>query len=165
MKKYIFAAVAALATSVCVAGETHFLQVNFNDESTSMVEYAFSQAPEATFDGSEVVIKAEELLGEEIIEVRYEMADVKSLTIRTEKSAVEHVADDVQSVCIYITDVDLTMTGLNGGVELSVFDTAGRLAAQTQADAEGKATISIASLVNGVYVASTPQHSFKFIKK
>lgn len=93
------------------------------------------------------------------------MADVKSLTIRTEKSAVEHVADDVQSVRIYITDVDLTMTGLNGGVELSVFDTAGRLSAQTQADAEGKATISIASLVNGVYVASTPQHSFKFIKK
>ncbi len=165
MKKYIFAAVAALATSVCVAAETHYLQVNFNDESTSMVEYAFSQAPEASFEGSEVVIKAEELLGEEIVEARYEMADVKSLTIRTEKSAVDHVAEDVENVRIYLTDTELTMTGLSDGAELSIFDTAGRLAKKVAADADGKATVSIASLVNGVYVASTPQHSFKFIKK
>lgn len=165
MKRYIIAAIAALATNVCIYAETHFLQVNFNNESEAMVEYAFNQSPEAVFSGSELVIMANEDSGAGKVEARYEMSDIKSLTIRTDMSGVEDVIDEVKSLRIYMTSTDLTITGLGFGSELSIYDTAGRLATRVSADSDGRAVVSIASLDNGVYIATTPQHSFKFIKK
>lgn len=159
MKKYILAAAAALAMSATGFAQTYYLQVNLNDASEP-IEYGFSQMPVATFADDELVIKAET-----DVEARYKMEAVKNLTIRADYTGVKEVTDGAAALTVFLTSTELTVGGLNESDRLEIYDIAGRMATRVYADAAGQAVASIAGLTPGVYVASTPRHSFKFIKK
>lgn len=160
MKKYIFAVLLALAlmpSALVHASSSYSLLVNTVDGNT--VEYDFEYLPVATFEG-DVMIISDDRSAEG---TRYAMDNVKNMTIKSSTSGVENVAETNHIIVSTANDI-LTVSGIEPGTNLMIFDAAGRLVANAVANDEEFASVNIGNLGKGVYVVSTPKNSFKFIR-
>lgn len=159
MKKYIVAAMMAVAAVFGAAAQSssdYALQVN--TRGGGVVEYAFEYTPEITFDGDEVVI-----IDEDMAEgMRFNMADILNLTIK--KPSVG-VADAVKAdMTIAVTKETLSVNGLAEGAVVAVYNMSGALVASATAGNDGAVAIAVDGLGKGVFVATMPGNSFKFIR-
>lgn len=160
MKKHIFAALLALAlapAAIVEADNSYSLLVNTLDGNT--VEYAFEYLPVTTFEGDEMIITDDRSAES----MRYAMDNVLNMTIKSVDTGVEMVADR-NHIRISTLNGLLTVAGVEAGSGMTVYDAAGNIVASATADMNGCISINIANLGKGVYVATTPKHSFKFIR-
>ena len=161
MKKHIFAALIALAMAPCasVKAETSYsLFVNTVDGQT--VEYAFEYLPIATFEGDEMIITDDR----SIDGTRFAMDNVVNMTVKpSDTSAVGNI-DEAGHIKVSVAGDILTVSGLESGSRLVVYDASGKAVASAAADQHGIAGLNIGSLGKGVFVAAMSNYSFKFIR-
>ena len=161
MRKYIMAVLAVLATVVTAGAEQVFmpyiLQVNTADGNA--VQYKFADQPAATFADGTMTLKVETGAA-----VEFAMDDVTSMTLVADEAGVDNVTGDNAALAIAVTSQAITIDGMAAMSPVAVYDMNGRKVAAATSDAEGHATVDVDGLAGGVYVVSTPNHSFKFIK-
>lgn len=160
MKKHILAALLALAlvpSALVQASSSYSLLVNTVDGNT--VEYAFEYLPVATFEG-DVMIITDDRSAES---VRYAMENVRNMTIKSSTSGVENVAETNHIKVSTANDI-LTVSGIEPGSKLMIYDASGRLVANAVSDDAEFVSVNIGNLGKGVYVVSMPNNSFKFIR-
>lgn len=160
MKKYIFAALLALAfmpSIMAQASKSYSLLVNTTDGNT--VEYAFEYLPIATFEGDEMIITDDR----NVEGVRYAMDNVINMTIKSVETGIDQV-EESNGIKVSTSDGILRVSGVDADSRLMIYDTAGNLVASATADADGCVCVRISDLGKGVYVAALPKLSFKFIR-
>lgn len=161
MKKYIFAALFALAlacpSAVKADDASYSLLVNTADGLT--VEYDFEYLPIATFEGDVMIITDDR----NVNGTRFEMDNVVNMTFKAATSGVEALPD-TDHIKVSVANGQLSVRGLEADSGLVVFDVAGKVVASAFADPDGCASVNIEALGKGVYVASMPGYSFKFIR-
>ena len=101
--------------------------------------------------------------------VRYAYADVQRVVVESDVvSAVNEVVSDSnhQHVVFTLSANTLDVIGLAAGEQFAMYATDGKLVFSQKANAEGKASVSLASLQQGVYVVRTQGGiSYKLFKK
>lgn len=160
MKKHIFATLIALAlapSALLQASNSYTLLVNTTDGNT--VEYDFEYLPVATFEG-DVMIITDDRSKEGM---RYAMDNVINMTFKSEEAGVKEI-NEKNHIKISTSNGVLNVSGLDAGVNLVICDASGKIVTSAFADDAGSVSINIANLGKGVYVVSTPKHSFKFIR-
>lgn len=160
MKKHIFAALIALALAPFAslkADTSYSLLVNTVDGNT--VEYDFEYLPVATFEGDVMIITDDR--SADIM--RYEMDNVVNMTIKSASSGVDGVAVS-DHIKVSAANGKITVSGLESYSKMVVYDAAGSAVASATADLNGTVELNIENLGKGVYVASMPNYSFKFIR-
>lgn len=162
MKKYIYAAILAVVSAFSASAEDikdYFLLVNTNDGNA--VEFAFEYYPVATIEGDELVIK-DDLHAESI---RYNISDVKNLTLKgvPRPDSIDDVTGG-QLVKVSVTKQSVSISGLEEGATVNIYDISGKLVASAAAGADGSVVIAVDGLGSGIFVASMPGNTFKFIR-
>ena len=159
MKKYILGAMMAMASVFGLsAQDSSGYNLLVNTANGNVVKYAFEYCPTATFDGDEIVI-----IDEDHAEgMRYNMADIVNLTIGKPGTGIDKVM--AANLSIAVTKTALAVEGLAEGGVVSIYSVSGAQVAKGVAGADGKVVIAIDGLGSGVFVASMPGNSFKFIR-
>ncbi len=158
MKKIIIMAIAFVASSFGVFAQvSHSLLVNFKDG--KVVEYAFSDMPTVMFSGDNL-----EIISETGNDLPQPAADLKNFTFKTNGAGVEAVGEKSHVVVRY-DGATLAISGLSAASVVNVYSVAGTLCKNAKADADGAVSLDVRDLASGVYVASSQEHTFKFIKK
>lgn len=149
------AVVAAFAASA-QSDEGYSLLINTNDG--SVVEYEFQYYPVATFDGDEMVI-TDEWSAESM---RYNIDDIVNMTIKKPVVKVTEISDAHLKVAV--TKDTLRVSGLSEGASVTIFNLSGSIVASAVAGKDGSVNITVNGLGSGVFVATMPGNSFKFIR-
>ena len=160
MKKHIFAALIALALAsfVSIKAETSYsLLVNTTDGNT--LEYDFEYLPIATFEGDMMIITDDRSPEG----TRFAIDNIVNMTIKTTDTGVASIEGNNHIKVSAINGI-LAVTGLEAYSKLAIYDAAGKAVASATADQEGSVKLNIGNLGKGVYVASMPNYSFKFIR-
>lgn len=158
MKKHILAVMMTVAVALgAYAQNDYSLLVNMVNG--TVVEYAFEYCPVATFDGNELVISDDRSTES----MRCNMADVNNMTIKKPTVGVTEL-DAVSHLKIRLSGDSLLVAGLSEGAEVTVFDMSGVKVASALASAEGTVVVNVSGLGKGVFVASMPGNSFKFVR-
>ncbi len=159
MKKYIIAAMMAVASVFAASaenGDGYSLLINTGDG--NVVEYEFQYYPVATFDGDEMVI-TDEWSAESM---RYNIADIVNMTIKKPATGVAEVSNNHLKVAV--TKDNIRVTGLAEGASIAIYNMAGSMVASATAGKDGSVNIAVNGLGTGVFVATMPGNSFKFIR-
>ena len=161
MKKHIIAAFIALTAVPAFLAKadsaSYSLLVNTIDGNT--VEYAFEYLPVATFEGNEMIISDDRSSST----TRCVMDDVVNMTFQSKGMGVENIEGAALFKVSLVNDM-LNVAGLSEGESVVIYDATGKMAASATADSDGSVSINIGNLGKGVYVASMPKQSFKFIR-
>ena len=114
-----------------------------------------SQVPQVTFDGDDIVIRGDH-------ELRLAMSDVRHYVYSFDPSGVNVVKDDSPTI-VYGRD-RIIVTGRGDGGPVTVYSVNGAAVRRVTAPG-GEAVIPIEDLPQGVYVLTTGQSSYKFLKR
>lgn len=159
MKKYIFAVIALVAAVfTTAAAPTYDYTLLVNTKAGSTVEFAFVDYPTATFEGDEVIIADDAHLQD----VRFDMADIENFTF-SKTTGIDQVKAD-SDIQIRLTKEALAASGLKAGATVNIYNLTGTLVATARADADGNAYVALEGIGTGVFVASMPGTTFKFIR-
>ena len=155
MKKYILTALLLIAAAVTLKAE-ELSSFILNTKDDSKVEFRFASNP-VTFDEADLLITdASET------SVRYPMADVVNIVFSTYTSSVKDV--DADHIVVNLTRDLLTVSGLQAGDDVNIYNVDGALLAVAMADSDGSVALSLADLAAGVYIVNMPGKTFKFIR-
>lgn len=162
MKKTLAMLGAAFALSLSVfAGNPG---VTFLLRDGKKVSFAFAEKPVLAMSQSNLVVNVGG-----VQRVSYAYADVQRVLIDNDVvSGVDNavVSEKAQHVVFSVSANTLSVSGLAAHERIALYATDGRLAVNEQADAEGKASISLSSLQQGIYVVRTQNGiSYKLFKK
>lgn len=162
MKKVFAMLGAAFAFSLSVlAGSPG---VTFLLRNGNKVSFAFTEKPIVAMSESNLSVNVGG-----VQRVSYAYADVQRVLIDDDVvSAVDDVVvgDKAQHVVFTVTANTLSVMGLVANERIALYATDGKLVINEQADAEGKASISMSSLQQGIYVVRTQNGiSYKLFKK
>ena len=153
MKKYILTALLLIAAAVTLKAE-ELSSFILNTKDDSKVEFRFASNP---FDEADLLITdASET------SVRYPMADVVNIVFSTYTSSVKDV--DADHIVVNLTRDLLTVSGLQAGDDVNIYNVDGALLAVAMADSDGSVALSLADLAAGVYIVNMPGKTFKFIR-
>lgn len=128
------------------------------------VSFAFAEKPIVAINESYLAVHVGG-----VQRVSYAYADVQRVLI--EEDVVSGVDDvtvskEAQHVVFCVSDNTLSVSGLSAHERITLYATNGKLMVNEQADAEGKASISLSLLQKGVYVVGTQNGmSYKLFKK
>lgn len=124
------------------------------------MEYKFADSPVASIEGDDLKISFP-YSGETVL---HAIADITNLTFdKVEVNGIEGIFTK-GSVTFGLTRDLLETAGHPAGTTLRIYDMAGTLHAEATCDADGSASVSIASLGQGVYLVKAGNNSFKFIR-
>lgn len=129
------------------AAEQQFLTIIFQDGSKQ--SYTLNDRPKVTFDKTTLFVKAQE------VENNFALKDVhKFVFTDTPETGISAV--DGKVFRFSFTDGEnVVLEGHAAGTAVRLYDTAGKAVRNTSADAEGRATVSLAGLQAGVYMINT----------
>ena len=156
MKKYILTALLLIAAAVTLKAE-ELSSFILNTKDDSKVEFRFASNPVITFDEADLLITDASLTS-----VRYPMADVVNIVFSTYTSSVKDV--DADHIVVNLTRDLLTVSGLQAGDDVNIYNVDGALLAVAMADSDGSVALSLADLAAGVYIVNMPGKTFKFIR-
>lgn len=159
MKRYIIAITAALATAISASAVDYAHKLLVNKTDGTKVEYKFEDAPVASIEGDDLKISFQ--YSDET--VLHPIADIANLTFDKTEVGIEGIFTQ-GSVTFGLTRDLLEAAGLPAGTTVRIYDMAGMLHAEATCDADGVASVSIASLGQGVYLVKAGNNSFKFIR-
>lgn len=138
--------------------------VTFLLRSGQKVSFTFAEKPVVAFSADNLAVSVG---GTE--RVSYAYADVQRVFVEDDVvSAVGNVVanDKNQHVIFRLSDNQLEVSGLAARDQLSLYATDGKLMLTAQANAEGKVTVSLSALSQGVYVVRMQSGiSYKLFKK
>ena len=162
MKKVFAMLGAAFAFSLSVfAGNPG---VTFLLRNGNKVSFAFTEKPVVSMTDSILSVNVGG-----VQRVSYVYADVQRVLIDDDVvSGVDDVVvgDKAQHVVFTVTANTLSVSGLVTNECIALYATDGKLVISEQADAEGKASISMSSLQQGIYIVRTQNGiSYKLFKK
>lgn len=165
MKKFIFAAVAVLASVFGVSAENvvYAYKLIVNQKDGTSVEFKFEEEPVATLEGDDVKIT---LYAADDIDngVLFPIAQLQNFTFEKDAlSGVSEVASKAD-VSFGLTRTALQVAGLEAGQAVDIFSADGRQVARGICDANGNATIALEALPAGVYAVKAGKSTFKFIR-
>ena len=156
MKKYILTALLLIAAAVTLKAE-ELSSFILNTKDDSKVEFRFASNPVITFDEADLLITdASET------SVRYPMADVVNIVFSTYTSSVKDV--DADHIVVNLTRDLLTVSGLQAGDDVNIYNVDGALLAVAMADSDGSVALSLADLAAGGCIDNMPGKTFKFIR-
>lgn len=158
MKKYIFAALAVIASAFSASAQDYDYTLLVNTKEGNTVEFAFKYYPVATFDGDEVVIASDN----NIEDIRYNMGDIENFTFKKAPSGVQNV--NAADLRVKVTKEYMTVEGLEANAEVKLYNANGAMVAAATANAAGYVNIDLTGLGAGVFVAAMPGNTFKFIR-
>lgn len=160
MKKIIISvlAVVAFAFQGIAVEYTHSLIVTLT--SGDKVEYQFADEPVMTFDGENLQLDSN--AGNRLYQP---VSEVVNITFAAEESGLDKTVAAEKRIKIAYDGATLAISGLNQATVVSVYSVAGVAVATATADADGAVSIPVDNLASGVYVASSKEHTFKFVKK
>lgn len=162
MKKLFTMLVALFAFSLSMfAGNPG---VTFLLRSGQKVSFAFAEKPVIALSDANLAVSVSG-----VERVRYAYADVQRVVVESDVvSAVNEVVSDSknQHVVFTLSAGTLDVAGLAADEQISLYATDGKLVLSQKTNAEGKASVSLASLQQGVYVVRTQGGiSYKLFKK
>lgn len=159
MKKIIMAAAVALAAigsaQAAPIAPRHDLLIHTGQGET--LTYHFADKPVVTFSGDDMVVTSLETPA-----LSFAMENIVNMTFAEDWTGVEAVAATGKN--IFVTSTTLTVSGMNDGARVDIFDMGGARVATATANADGRADSDISRLTKGVYTVSADGISFKFIK-
>ena len=138
--------------------------VTFLLRSGQKVSFAFAEKPVIALSDANLAVSVSG-----VERVRYAYADVQRVVVENDVvSAVNEVVSDSknQHVVFTLSAGTLDVAGLAADEQISLYATDGKLVLSQKTNAEGKASVSLASLQQGVYVVRTQGGiSYKLFKK
>lgn len=138
--------------------------VTFLLRSGQKVSFAFAEKPVIALSDANLAVSVSG-----VERVRYAYADVQRVVVENDVvSAVNEVVSDSnhQHVVFTLSAGMLDVIGLAAGEQFAMYATDGKLVLSQKANAEGRASVSLASLQQGVYVVHTQGGiSYKLFKK
>ena len=138
--------------------------VTFLLRSGQKVSFAFAEKPVIALSDANLAVSVSG-----VERVRYAYADVQRVVVESDVvSAVNEVVSDSknQHVVFTLSAGTLDVAGLAADEQISLYATDGKLVLSQKTNAEGKASVSLASLLQGVYVVRTQGGiSYKLFKK
>jgi hypothetical protein len=160
MKKKVvnLLALAALLLPLSAMADTVECLV-LTESNGTVSKFALAEAPVVTYSGSDMVVTC----GDQTMTVGLE-----GLTLtfgEMETTRIEAVKDGVKDADrLQFSFGEASFEGLTPGALVSVNSINGKMVTKVKADQDGRASVSLMSLPNGVYVLRTPSKSFK-VKK
>lgn len=137
------------------AATGELLVLKLADQTVSTFELASS--PVVTYSGNDIVVTC----GSEVFQTS--MANIEA--VKFEKggaSGIERITTTEPRAAFAFGNA--SFEGMQAGAPVTVYTLDGRTVATAKADSEGRATVSMSGLQQGVYIIRTPNKSFK-IKK
>lgn len=122
-------------------------------------KFALAEAPVVTYSGSDLVVTCSgQTLTVGLEGLTLTFGEMEATRIEAVKGGVKD-ADRLQ-----YSFGEASFEGLNPGALVSVYSIDGKMVTKVKADQDGRASVSLMGLPNGVYVLRTPSKSFK-VKK
>ena len=146
MKKYILTALLLIAAAVTLKAE-ELSSFILNTKDDSKVEFRFASNPVITFD------EASET------SVRYPMADVVNIVFSTYTSSVKDV--DADHIVVNLTRDLLTVSGLQAGDDVNIYNVDGALLAVAMADSDGSSPPAFTSSTCPAKLSNSSVKMFK----
>lgn len=149
--------VALLLPLSAMADTVECLVLTENNGTVS--KFALAEAPVVTYSGSDMVVTC----GDQTMTVGLE--GLKLTFGEMETTRIETVKDGVKDADrLQFSFGEASFEGLTPGALVSVYAIDGKMVTKVKADQDGRASVSLMGLPNGVYVLRTPSKSFK-VKK
>ena len=160
MKKKVvnlLALVALLLPSSAMADPVKCLVLT--ESSGAVSKFALADAPVLTYSGSDLVVSCSgQTMTVGLEGLKLSFGEMETTRIEAVKDGVKD-ADRLQ-----FSFGEASFEGLTPGALVSVYAIDGKMVTKVKADQDGRASVSLMSLPNGVYVLRTPSKSFK-VKK
>lgn len=157
-------AMLCLAFAFCSSVFAEGPGVTFLLRDGKKVSFAFAEKPIVALSESDLAIRVGG-----IQRVSYAYADVQRVLIDDDVvSAVDDavVGSKTQHTVFTLSDNTLSISGLTTNERIAIYTSDGKLVINGQTDAEGKASITLSSLQQGIYVVRTQSGiSYKLFKK
>ena len=162
MKKFFAMLGALFAFSLSVfAGNPG---VTFQLRNGQKVSFAFAEKPVIALSDANLSVSVRG-----VERVSYAYADVQRVVVESDVvNAINDVVGDSKSqhVVFNLSAGTLVVDGLSANEQISIYATDGKLALSEKVNAEGKASVSLSSLQQGIYVVRTQSGiSYKLFKK
>lgn len=156
-------AMLCLAFAFCSSVFAEGPGVTFLLRDGKKVSFAFAEKPVLALNESDLAIRVGG-----IQRVSYAYTDVQRVLI--DNDVVSEVDDAVvsktQHAVFTLSDNSLSISGLTTNEQIAIYTSDGKLVINGQTDAEGKASITLSSLHQGIYVVRTQSGiSYKLFKK
>ncbi len=120
--------------------------------------FMLASLPVITFEGTECHIASAEL------DAKYDMSEIDHAEIVAHSASIEELAKD--RLVIDLTNPDrITIEGMTPGSTIFVVNLGGVIVRQTAADADGTAIINVSDLSPALYIVSSKDTTFKYIKR
>lgn len=160
MKKKVVNLLALVALLLPLSAMADTVECLVLTESNGTVsKFALAEAPVVTYSGSDMVVTC----GDQTMTV-----ELEGLTLtfgEMETTRIEAVKDGVKDADrLQFSFGEASFEGLTPGALVSVNSIDGKMVTKVKADQNRRASVSLMSLPNGVYVLRTPSKSFK-VKK
>lgn len=139
------------------AAEQQYLTIIFQDGSKQ--SYTLNDRPKVTFNNTTLFVKAQE------VENDFVLKDVhKFVFTDTSETGISNVSEN-EFRFSFTDGENVVLEGHAADTAVRLYDTAGKAVRTASADAEGRATVSLAGLQAGVYVINTADgKTYKVIK-
>lgn len=153
MTKYFLALVASALCILTLRAETLHLQLTLKGGGTYLVE--LSDEPLLTFSGDQLKITTSET------EVSYPIADLDKYNV-VSMNAMGDIASDGNTIVINRTHTGLSISGLDKGTTIYVYNINGVAVESVTADGYGT-ELNFSEKQKGVYVILIDKMSYKYI--
>ncbi len=161
MKSFIITLFAVFSTTMAAMAQhvdkAYTMHVNTADGKS--VDFKFETEPTATFNEGEMTIEATSGTP-----VKFVMDNVTNITFSGEAvTGIETTTTSKSSMSVYAAADGIVINGMKANSKVAVYDASGSQIATAYSDANGHAVVTV-NKQKGVFVVSTPDNSFKFIK-
>ena len=120
--------------------------------------FMLAHEPLITFDGAECHINSVDF------STKYNMAEIEFAEIVTHTASVDEQLSN--SLTVDLTNPDrITISGMEADSKVTLVNLAGVVLRQTAADSEGTAILPVNDLPGAIYIITSKETSFKYIKK
>ncbi len=125
-------------------------------------EFLLSTTPQVKCDSNAITLTTTET------EIVFSYSDVKKAYISeassSPESGVEPILQKNTSYHVAINDATVIVSGMKENESVNLFSMDGKLLCTAQADADGRAEVSLSQFIKGVYVVKVGSQSFKIVR-
>lgn len=120
--------------------------------------FMLADEPLITFEGTECHINSVNL------STKYDMSQIEFAEIVTHTASIDEQLKN--SLVVDLSNPDrITISGMEADSKVTLVNLAGVVLRQTQADSEGTAIVGVSDLPAAIYIITSKETSFKYIKK
>lgn len=157
MKSKMIAMTLVLLLAVLGSGTACAQRLVIWQKDNIKVSYDLDEQPKTTFTQEELVITTKTTT------ITYPLSKIQRYTYEGGALSIHDV--ETQAVSISHRGNDIVVTGLPNGKTVTVYSVDGKLLLSKRSDASERLTLSLNTLLNGVYVIKADEVTYKFLKQ